>query len=185
MPFTLTQIKMSMMKNSSNKLLIVIALLCACQIYAQQESIKSSEKNVLPEDLKMLLGDWSGSLTYMDYSSDKPYTMPANLKVKHGKNKYQFTLLFMYPNEPKANSKGKIMVSKNGEELNKKSVKSKQVLPNGQIQITTEYDGKDNNKNALIRNLYVLGSHQFVIKKEVKFKNSDEWLMRNEYHFER
>ena len=173
------------MKITSNKLLIVFAFLCTCQIFAQQKNLKSSEKKVEPEDLEMLLGDWSGSLTYIDYGSNQPYTMPANLIVKQGENKYRFTLIFEYPNEPKANSKGKITVSKNGEQLNKKAVKSKQILSNGQVQITTEYHGKDNNKKALIRNLYILGSNQFIIRKEVKSENSDTWLKRNEYKFKR
>ncbi len=77
----------------------------------------------------------------------------------------------------------KIKVSKNGELLNNHKVKSKQKLSNGQIQITTEYSGKDNNKKALIRNLYILGENQFIIRKEVKYENSDEWLKRNEFSY--
>ena len=33
-------------------------------------------------DLKQLTGFWKGTLTYLDYSSGKPYTMPANLEVQ-------------------------------------------------------------------------------------------------------
>ena len=167
------------------KLLTVFALLFSFKNYAQQAIIESSERMLNSEDLEILLGDWTGSLTYIDYSSKKPYTMPANLNVKQGKNKNQLVLFFIYPNEPKANNKDKIMVSKNGEKLNEKVVKSKQVLSNGQVQITTEYNGKDNNRKALIRNLYVLGSKQFVIRKEIKFEDSNVWLKRNEYYFER
>ena len=167
------------------KLLIVFALLLSFNNYAQQEIIESSERMLNSEDLEILLGDWTGSLTYIDYSSKKPYTMPANLTVKQGKNKNQLILFFIYPNEPKANNKDKIMVSKNGQKLNEKVVKSKQVLSKGQVEIITEYNGKDNNKKAIIRNVYILGSKQFVIRKEVKFESSDDWLKRNDYDFER
>jgi len=111
--------------------------------------------------------------------------MPANLTIKQGKNKNQLSLSFIYPNEPKSNSKDKITISKNGEYLNSNVVKSKQGLSNGQIQITTEYAGKDNNKKAIIRNVYILGKKQFTIRKEVKFEDSDVWLKRSEYNFAR
>ena len=111
--------------------------------------------------------------------------MPANLTVKQGRNEYELLLLNIYPNEPKANSSEKIKISEDGKQLNKKLIKSKQRLPKGQIQIITEYKGKDNKKKALIRNIYILAGKQFVIRKEVQFENSDKWIMRNEYYYSR
>jgi hypothetical protein len=111
--------------------------------------------------------------------------MPSNLLVKQGSNEYQIILQFSYPNEPKANSKEKISIAKDGKQLNKNMVKSRQEMSVGLVKITTENQGKDNNKKALIRNTYLLGTNQFIISKEVKFENSEEWLKRNEYSFER
>ena len=167
------------------KILLVITFLFSFQDFPQKKGLESSEKIMTPEDLKVLLGEWNGNLTYTDYSSNKPYTMPSNLDVKQGKNDRQLLLLITYPNEPKANSKEKISISKNGDQLNKNIVKSNQILTNGQVQIITEYSGKDNNKKAQIRNVYILGKQQFVIRKEVQFENSKEWLKRNEYNFKR
>jgi len=163
------------MKMTLTKILIVFALLFSLENYAQN--------TITPYDLNVLLGEWTGTLTYTDYSSNKPFTMPANLIVKQGKNENQILLLINYPNEPNANSKDKIKISKNGTQLNKIDVKSKQKLSNGQVQIITEYSGKDNNKNALIKNMYIIGKTLFIIRKEVKFENSDDWLMRNEYKY--
>ncbi len=163
------------MKITLTKILIVFTFIFSFENYTQNI--------VTIDDLKTLLGDWTGTLTYIDYSSNKPYTMPSNLSIKQGKNKNHLILFNIYPNEPKANNKDKIKVSKNGELLNNHKVKSKQKLSNGQIQITTEYSGKDNNKKALIRNLYILGENQFIIRKEVKYENSDEWLKRNEFSY--
>ena len=70
--------------------------------------------------------------------------MPANLIVSQGKNNNQLILDINYPKEPNANSRDKIKISKDGTQLNKFDVKSKEVLPNGQVQITTQYSGKDN-----------------------------------------
>ena len=165
------------MKITLTKILIVFTFLFSFESFAQN--------TVTTDDLLTLLGDWTGTLTYIDYSSNKPYTMPANLIVKQGKNENQLILFNIYPKEPKANNKDKIKISKNGKLLNNYAVKSKQRLSNGQIQITTEYSGKDNNKKALIRSLYILGENQFVIRKEVKYENSDQWLKRNEFNYKR
>ena len=48
-----------------------------------------AQDTVVADDLAPLLGEWKGSLTYVDYSSNKPYTMPANLTVKQGKSNIQ------------------------------------------------------------------------------------------------
>ena len=56
------------------------------------------------KDFKPAFGKWKGTLTYLDYTSGKPYTMPCNIKVsKDGSNAQQLILAFEYPNEPKAN----------------------------------------------------------------------------------
>lgn len=165
------------MQITLTRILIVITFLFSFENYAQN--------TITPDDLKPLLGEWTGSLTYIDYSSNKPFTMPANLMVKQGKNENEFLLFINYPNEPNANSTDKIKISKNGSQINNNSVQSKQRLSDEKVEIITENFGKDNNKKALIRNIYILGKTQFVIRKEVKFENSDEWLMRNEYSYKK
>lgn len=173
------------MKITSNKFFIVFAVFFTCQIFAQQSNSIITEKTVGPEDIEIILGNWTGSLTYIDYSSNKPYTMPADVTVKQGKNKNKLTLNFKYSNEPKANSQGQISISKKGDKINKEIIVSKRKLSNEKLEIITEYNGTDNKKNALIRNKYILGNKQFVIRKEVKFEKSNKWIMRNEYSFER
>ncbi|OIQ30850.1 MAG: hypothetical protein BM564_01165 [Bacteroidetes bacterium MedPE-SWsnd-G2] len=173
------------MKITTNIIFIALTLFFTSQGFAQQSNSVITDKTVSPKDTETILGDWTGSLTYIDYSSNKPYTMPADVTVKQGKNKNKLSLNFKYPNEPNANSQGQILISKKGDKINNEIVVSKRVLSNNQLEITTEYIGKDNNKKAVIRNTYILGSKQFVIRKNVKFENSNEWIMRNEYSFDR
>ena len=144
-----------------------------------------SQGKITPDDLNSITGKWKGTLTYIDYGTNRPFTMPANLSVVPGKNEYQVKLLITYPKEPNANSKDKIGISKDGLFVNKNRVASRQELDNEKVIITTEYSGKDNRKNALIRNVYIFGSKRFVIRKEVKLKASADWLIRNEYNFTR
>ena len=147
--------------------------------------ISYAQNTISPDDLIMISGEWQGSLTYIDYGTNKPYTMPANVTVEQGKNEYQVQLLYKYPNEPNANSKGRIKISKDGLLVNKTKVTTREVLEKQVVKITSEYEGKDNNKRALIKNVYNFGPKQFIIRKEVKFDDAADWLMRNEYTFKR
>ena len=147
---------------------------------AFQESNRITE-----EELNLTMGSWKGSLTYIDYSSNKPFSMPANLMVKQGSNKQELVLMNNYPKEPNANSSEKIKISKNGESINGYKIISKIKRSDGNLKITTEHKGKDNNKSALIRNIYILGIKHLIIRKEVQFKGSMNWIMRNEFSYTR
>ena len=144
-----------------------------------------SQNTISPDDLDKISGKWKGTLTYLDYSTNKPFTMPANVSVERGKNEYQVQLFINYPKEPNANSKDRIIISKDGLLLNKTRVTTREILTNQEIKITTEYSGKDNRNKALIRNIYIFGQQRFIIRKEVKFNDSEDWLVRNEYSFAR
>ncbi|NNC95422.1 MAG: hypothetical protein HKN92_07655 [Chitinophagales bacterium] len=148
-------------------------------------SCSNAQNTITHEDLNIVIGEWSGTLTYVDYRSNKPFTMPSDLIVENGGKKNQLFLFISYPNEPKANSREKIKINKSGSQLNKKDVTSKQIMSNGNVHITIEYSGKDNGENATIRSVYIMGNNQFIIRKEVKFENSEEWLVRNEYKYSR
>ena len=164
-------------------LLLLFALFNFSLITAQESTTSAEDRIITPEELGILFGEWTGSLTYLDYSSNTPYTMRADLRVEKGKNENQLVLFTTYPDEAGANSKGKIGISKNGSRLNKKDIQSKKRLESGQIQITTVYSGKDNRKKAMIRNIYILGTNEFIIRKDVQFENSTEWMIRNEYSY--
>ena len=64
------------MKNAKFYLAFSITLFIAL-ICNAQSNLKTTVK-----DLEKLSGSWQGSLTYLDYSSGKPYTMPADIEVK-------------------------------------------------------------------------------------------------------
>ena len=143
------------------------------------------QAKITSEDLKVIIGNWEGSLTYLDYQTGKPFTMPANLIVSQGKSKDELVLKNIYPKEPKANSSDKIKIDKNGMLLNKNVVTSREELENGHVQIQTEKKSKDDNKKALLRYTYILGDDFFLIRKEVQFEQSSDWIKRSEYSYQR
>lgn len=175
--------KTSMIKTRI-KLLMTFLIFLPFGIYCQNIDNTSPAK-VLASDLALVIGNWEGTLTYLDYSTGKPYTMPANLVMTQGKNEFQLNGAHVFPNEPKANSSFKLKVSKDGTQLNKKTITSRKILQDGQIQITTEYEGKDGNeqKMAIIRITYTVGSDNYSVRKEVQFVGSTNWILRNEYKY--
>lgn len=159
--------------------------LIAIEVVAQSTTTNSFDGRITADDLESVKGEWTGSLTYIDYSSNKPYSMPADLTVEEGKNQFQYILKYSYPNEPHANSKGKIEITKDGMRINKKDVVSIERTEFDGLIVKTEHSGKDNKKKATIRNVYIISEDKFVLSKEVKFEDTTEWLKRNEYSFTR
>ena len=67
------------------------------------------------KDFKPAFGKWKGSLIYLDYSSGKPYTMPANVTIsKDVNNVHRLIFAFVYPDEPKANGNDTLVISDDG-----------------------------------------------------------------------
>ena len=141
--------------------------------------------NTIINDFDKFYGSWTGSLTYLDYSSGKPYTMPAELKVKRIHNTNQFTFSFKYPNESSANSLDTIIISLDGRNLNKESIKSRQKLKNGNIEIITVEVGQDGNddQQATLKYSYIFGKTTFSIVKDVQFSGETKWIKRHTYSF--
>lgn len=148
-------------------------------------SISIGQNTVQPEIFENTIGEWKGSLTYLDYQTNEPFTMPVNLRIEKGKNKHQFKLFLEYPKETNANGIDKIKISKDGTKINKTDVISNRKISEEQFEIITEYSGKDNNEKAEIRVSYIIGKEEFIIRKEVKFENTENWILRNKYNYNR
>ena len=152
---------------------------------AQGQSIISNNK-IEANEIKKLIGTWKGSLTYVDYRTNKPYSMPCTLDIITKKENRKFILKYTYPNEPKANSSEQLKFSKDLRKINGKIISQKLRNAEDNVELTTSYNGKDgnDNKKAAIRNIYIVGEEIFIIRKEVKFEGSEDWIKRSEYDFQ-
>lgn len=148
-------------------------------------SMSFAQNSVKPEILKNTIGEWEGTLTYLDYQTNEPFIMPVNLRIENGKNKHQIKLFLEYPKEPNANSTDKIKISKDGTKINKANVITNKKISEEKFEIITKYSGKDNNRKAEIRVIYLIGKAELIIRKEVKFENTENWILRNEYNYKR
>ncbi len=143
------------------------------------------QASITSDDLKSILGSWEGTITYLDYQTNTPFSMPANLIVEEGKNESTLILKNIFPDEPKANYSEKIKISKNGTLLNKQTITQRIEDEDGLVQIQTEFQGKDDHKEAIIRYTYILSENIFLIRKEVQFQPDEDWIKRSEFSYSR
>ena len=156
--------------------LLILSLLSGTFLSAQDLKISS-------EDINKMIGHWEGSLRYIDYSSGQPYQMPCNLDVEKGKSNFELNFIQSYPNEPHANKKGKFKFASEGSEIDGHDIVSRTDLDGEEVEYVVEYEGKDDNKKALIRLTYIIGPDVFVQKKEVQFEPQGDWMVRNTFSY--
>lgn len=143
--------------------------------------------SVSVKDFKPAFGKWKGTLTYLDYSSGKPYTMPANITIStNPQDDRQLIFAYEYPDEPKANEIDTIRISADGKIVDDSQVVSRK-KSKGVLEVITAYSGNDgnDNKKATIRHTYLIGKRSFSNRKEVKFEGEEKWILRNEYKMSR
>ena len=159
----------------------LISITCFCLF----TTITTAQK-VAPNNLKVLEGAWVGTLTYLDYVSGKPFTMPANTTYQQsGNNPNIYLRSIGYATEPHANQKDSMIISADGTMLDEYKIISNKQLIDGAIEIISEKKGIDGNDNkpARIRRIFIITKKKFINKKEVLFDGTDNWLLRNTYSF--
>ncbi|MEL6836305.1 MAG: hypothetical protein AAFP77_25130 [Bacteroidota bacterium] len=166
------------MKRSFVLLLAFACLLPFSKLQAQDDRMTS-------EDLAILVGNWEGTLTYRNYRDGQLFDVRTNLEIAIGKDANQLLVKNTYPDEPNASGNYNLTIKKDGTRLNKAKVVSRTVLEDGQVEVVTEYKGRDDNKKSLIRIIYRIGENSYYTRKEVQFKGATDWLMRNEFRYER
>lgn len=146
--------------------------------------ISSKAQLIHINDLSASVGYWKGKLTYLDYSTGKPYSMSANIKVSLTEDKTGYIMGYEYPDEPHANSKDTTYVD--GKLFGKDKIVEFNKTSEGGFTLVTEIEGEDGNdhKRALLRHTYLLKNNSYSIIKEVKFDSIDKWIKRNEYLFD-
>lgn len=157
--------------------LLVVNILIPFLIRAQTTSKQ------LVHDFRKNEGIWTGSLTYLDYDSGKPYTMAANLEIKRIDKTQQFLFINTYPKEKSANSTDTVAISAHGKFIANALVISRKDLAGDGVQIITKKTDEDGNngRKATIRQTYTLGKYTFSERKDVRYANEKNWIKRHEF----
>jgi len=160
--------------------LFLVTIALAVTTSAQTAKVSAS-------DLKPLEGkQWIGSLTYLDYSSNKKTSIKSNITItRSATDNLTWVFDLQYPLEPGANSKDDAKLSAEGRTFDGESVVERTKLPGGVLKIVTTKPGKDDNRDATFRHTYLIGKAAFSIKKEVRIDGTSEFFERNTYSWTR
>lgn len=164
--------------------LLFSVLLIVAQLFAPAAA---SAPKVTGKDLRTLAGaQWTGTLTYLDYRSNKKVSIPSNLTVtRSAEDNRSWVFDYKYPDEPKADGKETVTVSRDGRAINDEAVTERTKLAGGTLRIVTEKKGRDNDRNAVFRHTYLLNAKSFSIKKDVRYEGAGEFFERNQYSWTR
>lgn len=157
--------------------LLAALLLCGNVVNAQTISVA---------DFKALEGKWKGKLTYLDYSSNKPTSIPTKALIELVSDT-TFDLFFYYTEEPDKNEGNRYIIQKNGTALNGMKVIERAPQADGTLKIVLENKGPDGNDNrpATFHQVMMISATHFTSTKMVKFDGENEFFQRNQYLFTR
>jgi hypothetical protein len=135
-------------------------------------------------DLKVLEGaEWVGTLTYLDYSSNKQTSIKSNVRFTPDKEG-TWTAEYSFPDEPKANSRSAFTVSADGTMLNGQKIVG--LGSKGDVlKIITTAEGMDSDKKAAFRFTYYVSRNTLIIRKQVKLEGTEKFFERNVYNWSR
>ena len=140
---------------------------------------------ISPSDLRSIEGKWSGTLTYLDYSSNKPVAIASELTISRVQGMDAWLFEHIYPKEPKANSRAEIKLSGDGRYFDGEEVIGRTLNASGLLVITTMKKGMDNGRSATFRRTFTVSADSLSIKKEVKIDGTDTYFERNTYTWTR
>jgi len=149
--------------------------------------VSSDSAKLKRSDVQLLTGEqWTGTLTYLDYSTNQTVSIRSNLIVSQSKvDKFAWVFDYEYPDEPKANGSKDVLLGKDGRTFNGENVVEREPLNESTVRAVTEKTGTDNDQKALFRFTYLLGSKSFSIKKEVRYEGAADFIERNQYSWTR
>lgn len=164
------------------RILLILTLLSGMIACVQAQDVR-----IFPKDVRFIKGSWNGTLTYLDYSSGKPFTMPAEIDITQVEKSGIFLLDIRYPDEPKANGQDTLKISDDGQYINSGKIISIKRLPDKGLEMITEEAGLDGNddKPATFRMVYFISKSAFSKKKEVQFVGENEWITRYDFTFQK
>lgn len=139
------------------------------------------------KDLHRLTGaPWTGTLTYLDYRSNRPVSIPSALIVTPvAGNRLAWVFEYRYPDEPQENSRDTVALSKDRKTLDGERVVERTRLGRDSVRIVTEKPGPDNDQPALFRFTYLIGARSFSVQKAVRPEGKPAFFERNRYAWTR
>lgn len=158
----------------------IIPLLWSFVVHAQE---------IQKDDLQLLSGSWTGTLTYTNYGDDSTrYSLQTKMIAEWQGKKVMLAFEYTEPNGEIVKGKQSLKLGKTPNEIfynGKWPVTGFLRTENG-WELSVEKPGKDNNRNAMIRQKLILaGGNALTITKLVKYEGTEHYFQRNQYAFKK
>ncbi|HMU46805.1 MAG TPA: hypothetical protein PKC72_10580 [Chitinophagaceae bacterium] len=143
-------------------------------------------QKVSTNDFKALEGNWSGKLTYLDYTSNTEESISTTMTASvTGSN--MFELNFRFPGESGKGGSDIYKISEDGKVINDMKVLDRKVESDGTLKIVLEQRGPDGNDNkwATFHHVLEIRKNNFRMTKMVKFDDEKNFFRRNQFVFTR
>ncbi len=139
------------------------------------------------DDIDALTGSpWIGTLTYLDYSSNKHTTIDSSLIVRRvcdSPPSWEFGV--GYSKEPHADTRVIVSLSSDGRTLGDEHVVSREPLSSRGVRFITECDGEDDRRLSRFRFEHTVTPHEYSRRKLVRFNGESEFFERHVYRWMR
>ena len=141
-------------------------------------------------ELSDALASWQGTLTYLDYGTQKSVKLNTNLRGEMTRPD-QLLLRFDYeePNKTHVFGTDTLTVAPDGTSVRWDgtdfAVKTKQWQPDQILRLVLEGPGRDDNRPVIIRKTVLLKPHLLTVRKQVQFAADTAFVQRNYYQFTR
>ncbi len=185
--------KNNMLNTHTLRMAFTLLLLASISyLHAQPTPPTPQAPDLTPGELAPLEGQWTGTLTYRDYSTDKQTTIPVRIVANPtSTDKRNWQMQFFYTKEPHANQTEKVRLAKDGTSwdgarvIEKTRTSGGMPESEGKLEFVTEEKGKDNNLPATFRHVWVLKANTLTMEKQVKYDKGGDFFRRNIYQFVR
>jgi hypothetical protein len=158
----------------------ITTLLCIISLSANAQDLLNAK------DLKLFVGKWNGTLEYTDYRDDKTMVMQTRLEIKAAADSMVLQFSYTEPGGRLVQEREVWKIVSNGEQLQLgKDVSDISNINRelGNIILTLDRNGMDNDKPSVIRKMITISNQNLSIVKRVKYDGSDAYLLRNTYTF--
>jgi hypothetical protein len=202
--------KTTIMKTTSHSIILgALALsLVSCDQSTRNSSEPFGEKQIQPaagapaeeaaraesDDLAKLGGKWEGELRYLDFGDNKSEsTIEAKVQCAYtaADRKLSIVLQFVEPGGKLVDDNASLEIAADGRKMvfdNVDWLVTRRVAqtPKGDLTLTFERDGTDNNKAAHLKITIQLASgNQFTLLRAVRYGDASDYFTRSSYRFTR
>jgi len=152
----------------------------------KQTSLSSSSPppTVSAADFTSLIGEWSGTLNYLNFGSSDRSTIPIEATViSVGREGMDYAIRF--PGEEQHNGNRLLSLGEDGQSIDGAALISRKLSEEGVLELVTQHIGQDNNKDVMVRMTYAISQNEFSIAKSVQPSPDEPYFNRNRYVFVR